>query len=121
MSGLSGFVTNREVALSAVPGLLLLLKDNSQVPRVLASSLLGTFRIEHETVIPALIQIAEGDSDFIARISAIKAIGRFGTNGAAAKPTLEKIAIRDEKTQVRRIASVALQAVSGNISPEDVQ
>ena|SRR5436190_8222360 len=121
VSGLSAFATNREVALSAVPGLLSMLKDNSALSKVLASGLLGTFRIEHETVIPALIQVAEGDSDFIARISAIKAIGRFGTNGAAAKPPLEKIAIRDEKTQVRRIASVALRAVSGDISPDDIR
>lgn len=121
MSVLSGFATNREVAHSAVHPLLQLLKDDSKFSRALAASVLGSFRQEPDTVIPSLLQVAKNDSDFVVRVSAIKAIGRFGTNAATAKTDLKGIAATDQEARVRRIASVAIRAVSGEIPPDEVQ
>lgn len=121
MSALSYFATNHDVALVAVHPLLLLLKDDSAFSRALAASVLGSLQQEPDAVIPALLQVAKNDSDFVVRASAIKAIGRFGTNAAIVKTDLEGIAATDQDARVRRIASVAIRAVSGEIPPDEVQ
>lgn len=121
MSVLSSFATNREVAHSAVHPLLSLLKDSSEFSRALAASVLGSLRREPDIVIPSLLQVAKNDSDFVVRVSATKAIGRFGTNAAMVKPELEGIAERDREASVRRIAVLAIRAASGEITPDEVQ
>lgn len=121
MSALSSFATNRDVALSAVHPLLLLLKDDSEFSRALAASVLGSLRQEPDAVIPDLLQVAKHDSDFVVRASAIKAIGRFGTNAAIVKTDLEGIAATDRERSVRRIAEVAVRAANGEIPPDEVQ
>jgi HEAT repeat protein len=118
---ISSFATNREVAHSAVPPLLQLLKDDSEFSRALAASALGSFRQEPESIIPSLLQVAKNDSNFVVRITATKAIGRFGTNAAMAKPELEGISATDRETSVRRIAAVAIRAANGEIPPDEVQ
>jgi hypothetical protein len=120
-SALSTFKTNREVAISAVPHLLIILKDDSPFSRALASSVLGSLRVKSEAVIPNLIQIAKYDTNFVARVSAIEAIGRFGTNAVGVTSDLEGIAMTDREPHVRRMALIAIQAVSGQISPDEVR
>jgi hypothetical protein len=121
VSVLSSFATNREVARSAVHPLLQLLKDDLEFSRALAASVLGSFRQEPETVVPRLLQVAKDDSDFVVRVSAIKAIGRFGTNATIVKADLEGIAATDRERSVRRIAEVAIRAGKGEIPPDEVQ
>jgi hypothetical protein len=82
MSVLSVFSTNRDVALSAVRPLIQLLRDDSEFSRALAASVLGSLQQEPDAVIPDLLRVAKNDSDFVVRVSAVKAIGRFGTNAA---------------------------------------
>lgn len=86
MSALSGFESNSIVAHAALPPLLLRLQEPSELSRALASSLLGSLRVNPETVIPALLQISEFDPDPVVRATALKAVGRFGTNAVSAKP-----------------------------------
>jgi hypothetical protein len=121
MSALSGFATNREVALSAARPLLQILKDDSEFSRALAASVLGSLQQESDAVIADLLQVAKNDSDFVVRATAIKAIGRFGTNAAIAKAGLESIAAMDQERTVRRIAEVAIRAANGEILPDEVQ
>lgn len=121
MSALSRFGTDREVAVTAVRPLLKLLGDDSEFSRALAGTVLGSLGQEPEAVIPELLQVARNDSDFVVRASAIKAIGRFGTNAAPSKADLDSIAMMDEKAIVRRIATLAARAASGEISPEEVR
>lgn len=121
MSALSGFATNHDVALSAVQPLLQLLKDDSEFSRALAASVLGSLQQGPDAVIPDLLQVAKNDSDFVVRVSAIKAIGRFGTNAAPIKADLDGIAATDREASVRRIAAVAIRAASGEIPPDEVQ
>ena len=113
MSVLPSFSTNRDVAISALPSLLVLLNDGSPFSRALACSVLGTLQTEANTILPALLQVARDDSDFVARVSAIKAIGHFGTNAAAAKPDLEAILSADQEPHVRRITGEVLRKVGG--------
>lgn len=121
MSVLSVFSTNRGVALSAVRPLLEILKDDSAFSRALAASILGALKQRPDVVIPDLVQVAKNDPDFVVRVSAIKAIGRFGTNAATVKKDLEGIATTDQDRNVRRIAAVAIRAVSGEILPDEAQ
>jgi hypothetical protein len=121
LSALSGFATNREVALSVVQPLRRLLKDDSQFSRALAASVLGTFGQEPQAVIPDLLQVAKNDSDFVVRASAIKAVARFGPNAAIAMADLEGIAAHDPERRVRRIAEVAIRAANGEIAVDEVQ
>lgn len=121
MSVISSFATNREVAHFAVPPLIQLLRDDLQFSRALAASVLGSFRQEPEIVIPSLLEVAKNDSDFVVRVSAIKAIGRFGTNAAKVKSALESIAATDREPSARRMASVAIQAANGDITLDEVQ
>lgn len=121
MSALSSFASDRDVSLAAVPSLLRLLKDDFGFSRALAASVLGTLRQEPDTVIPTLIQLAKNDSDFVVRSSAIKAIGRFGTNAAPVKADLDGIAVADKEASVRRIAAVAAQSARGEIPADKVQ
>lgn len=120
MSAISSFATNRHVAVSAVPPLLVLLKDHSAFSRALASLGLGSLRVEPGAVVPALLQVGKNDPDFVSRTMAIKAIGYFGTNAAVVQPDLDNIAATDPQPSVRRIASVAIRAVKGEISPDEV-
>jgi hypothetical protein len=121
MSTLSGFATNRDVAIFAVRPLLQLLKDDSEFSRALAASVLGSLQQEPDAVIPDLLQVANNDSNFVVRVSAVKAIGRFGTNAAVVRTDLESIAARDQERSVRRIAEVAVRAANGEIRPDEVQ
>jgi hypothetical protein len=121
MSVLSSFATNRDIAVPAVHPLRQLLKDNSAFSRALAASVLGSFRQVPDAVITDLIQVAKTDSDFVARVSAVKAIGRFGTNAAAVKPELESIEANDREASVRRMAAIAIRAVAGETSRDEVQ
>jgi len=121
MSVLSSFATNRDIALPAVHPLRQLLKDDSAFSRALAASVLGSFRQVPDAVITDLIQVAKTDSDFVARASAVKAIGRFGTNAAAVKPELESIEANDREASVRRIAAIAIRAVAGETFRDEVQ
>jgi hypothetical protein len=121
LSALSGFATNREVALSVVQPLRRLLKDDSQFSRALAASVLGTFGQEPHAVIPDLLQVAKNDSDFVVRASAIKAVARFGTNAVIAMTDLEGIAANDPERRVRRIAEVAIRAANGELAVDEVQ
>jgi hypothetical protein len=121
MSALSYFATNREVALAALHPLLRLLKDDSEFSRALAASVLGSLQQEPDAVIPDLLQVAKNDSDFVVRVFAVKAIGRFGTNAAIVKKDLEGIAATDQERRVRRIAEVAIRAANGEIPPDKVQ
>lgn len=121
MSALSRFATNHDVAISAVRPLLELLKDDSEFSRALAANVLGAFRQEPDCVIPALLQVAKKDPDFVVRVCAVKAIGRFGTNAASVRTELRNIAASDQERSVRRIAEVAVRAASGEIPPEDVR
>lgn len=121
MSALSGFATNRDVAISAVRPLLRLLKDDSELSRALAASVLGSLQQEPNAVIPDLLQVAKNDSDFVVRVFAVKAIGRFGTNAAIVRTDLESIAATDQDRSVRRIAEVAIRAANGEIPSDKVQ
>ncbi len=121
MSVLSSFTTNREVAQAAVHPLLERLKDSSGFSRALAASVLGSLRHDFDVIIPSLLQVAKNDPDFVIRASAAKAIGRFGTNAAMVKSDLEGIAATDHEATVRRIASTAIRALSGEISPAEIQ
>jgi HEAT repeat protein len=118
MSALSSFGTNRAVALAATSPILLHLQDSSTFSRALASTVLGSLRSKPEVVIPALLQLAESDPDFVVRGSAIKAIGCFGTNAVWVEPRLKTIATADKDAHVRRTAEIALLAVQGKIDPD---
>jgi HEAT repeat protein len=97
------------------------LKDDSEFSRALAASVLGSLQQEPDAVIPDLLQVANNDSNFVVRVSAVKAIGRFGTNAAVVRTDLESIAARDQERSVRRIAEVAVRAANGEIRPDEVQ
>ena len=118
LNALQSFSTNREVSLAAVSPAVMLLHDNGPFSRALASSLLGSLHICPESVVPALLELAEHDPDFVVRVMAIKAIGRFGTNAISVRPNLEIIATSDRERSVRRIASVAIRAAQGEIAPD---
>jgi len=121
MSALSGFAGNRDVALAAVDPLLLLLKDDDEFSRALASTVLGSLQQKPADVIPELLQVAKHDVDLVVRTSALKAIGRFGTNAAMAMADLGVIAATDPEPIVRRTATVAIRAASGEIPSDEVQ
>lgn len=120
MSALSSFRTNNEVALAAVPFLLLRLQDDSGPARALAASVLGSLQVKPETVLPALMEVAQHDLDVVVRRTSIKAIGRFGTNAVSLEPKLEILATADQDEHTRRIAGIALQAVQGKLNPDSL-
>jgi hypothetical protein len=115
--------TDREIASEAASLLLRVgrLHDDEPFSRALTARDLGSLRANPETVIPALLQVAEQDQDFEVRINAVQAIGRFGTNALSVKSRLEVIAATDSDPRVRRIASMAMQAAEGKIAPEEIQ
>lgn len=121
MSVLSGFSTNRDVALAAVPLLLERLGDDSEFSRSLAASVLGYMNTNPKTVLPALVHVAEKDRDIVARCMAIKAIGHFGTNAISVRSNVENITRTEQDKQIKRISLLALKAIDGQISGEDVQ
>jgi HEAT repeat protein len=98
-----------------------LLRDDSEFSRALAASVLGSLQQEPDAAIPNLLRVAKNDSDFVVRVSAVKAIGRFGTNAAIVRTDLESIAASDQERSVRRIAEVAVRAANGEIPPNEVQ
>jgi len=112
LSSMSLFATNREVVEAAIPLLISLLQDKSEFTRALASSALGSMPSKPEFVVPALLQVAEIDSDFVVRCQAAKAIGRFGTNASFARDRLERIASQDAEAITRRAAKVAMESVT---------
>jgi len=118
MSVIASFATNREVSRAAIPPLLNILEDDSAFSRTLAANALGSMRQDPERVVPKLLQVARQDSDFIARLAAIKAIGRLGTNSEMAKQALEGIAAADPEVVVRRIAFEAIRAANGDLPPD---
>jgi len=101
--------------------LVKLLGDDSQFSKALAASVLGSLHQHPEVAIPDLIRVAKNDSDFVVRVMAVKAIGRFGTNAAIVRADLERIAATDREKIVRRTAEVAVRAANGEIPPEKVQ
>jgi len=121
MSVISSFATNREVARAAIPPLLNILEDDSAFSRTLAANALGSIWQDPESVVPKLLQVAKHDSDFIARLSAIKAIGRLGTNSEMAKQELEGIAAADPDVVVRRIAFEAIRAANREMTSDAIQ
>lgn len=121
MSALSGFSTNHEIAFCAVLPLTQLLKDDSEFSRALAASVLGSLQQAPDNAIPDLLRVAKNDPDFVVRVSAVKAIARFGTNAAFVRADLESIAVSDREKSVRRIAEVAVRSASGEILPDEVQ
>jgi len=121
MRALSGVFTNRDVAFSAVQPLVKILGDDSAFYRAMAASVLGSLHQKPDATIPDLVQVAKNDSDFVVRVMAVKAIGRFGTNAAIVRADLESFAATDREKSVRRTAEVAIRAANGEIPPDKVQ
>lgn len=111
ISAISFFRTNAEVVEAALPLLLNNLKHSHAAVRAGAASVLGGFSCRPEEVIPELIRLARYDPDFVVRTTAVKAIARYGTNGAVVVEELRLIATVDSEEIVRRAASNAVHAV----------
>lgn len=112
-SGLTLFGNNREVSDAAAEPLLKLLHADSPSMRAGAASTLGALRSKPELVLPELMSIAEQDLDLVVRSTALKAIGRFGTNGSSFEPRIELIATADQDFKIRQAAKKALDSVLG--------
>jgi hypothetical protein len=103
---LKGEPTARE----AVNPLITLLNEttNSYV-KGLAVNTLGGLAVEADIAIPALLEVAEHDRDFVVRALAVKAIGSFGGGAAFARERLTRIAANDPQLNVRREAERVLK------------
>jgi hypothetical protein len=113
MSGLSTFTEDEGVSKAVIAPTLQLLNGKSQLSRAVAALSLGSHRPIPEIVLPELLRVAQQDEDFVVTSTAVKSIGRYGTNAIAMVPKLKAIARDDVNYRVRRAAEIALHAISG--------
>lgn len=79
----------------------------------MAANTLGYLRQNRDEVLTNLIQTASSDPNYVVRMSAIKAVGQFGTNAIVVKSQLDAIAAMDESVAVRNHADKTSRAVIG--------
>jgi hypothetical protein len=92
---------------------LRLLREGAKVQRQQAARALGAIGPGNGEAIPALIEMA-GKENFMTRVYAIEALGKFGDKAAAAVPVIVE-AIED-KSEPGIVADAALSAL-GEIGP----
>ena len=94
---MEAFKSGLEEANAAIPSLLLALDDSSPVLRSLAANTLGILSIIPEVVVPALLRVAQTDTDAVVRATAVRSIGRFGSLATVAVEPVGQI-----KRMIRR-------------------
>jgi HEAT repeat protein len=105
--------TNADVAKLAVPNLILLLNDNSDITRSLSAEALGLYCTDPADCIPALLALARSDSSLVVRSQCVKAVGRIarriGSISPNTKSILESISREDQSEVVRLGADRVLE------------
>ena len=106
--------TNAEIAVTV---LLKTLRDNSSNTndsrnlRSFSANALGAIGKQPETIVPVLARVIQDDESPLVRLSAVRALAKFGTNATPALPMLWQVSTNDPQTHVRSSASVAIQTI----------
>jgi HEAT repeat protein len=98
---------------NAVPVMIACLGETNQFVPSLAASALGTFLVQPEKCVPALIKAVESP-DYRVRRNAIRALGDFGAVATNAISAVSKT-LDDSHQDVRREATNALQKIAPDV------